>query len=271
MSYFMLDLWKKTWYTFADMMTREFKISLNEQQDNYRVQLPVFEGPLDLLLHLIKKSEINIYDIPIAQITQQYLEYLDLMKSLNLNIAGEFLVMAATLIHIKSKMLLPPDDQEDEAQEEDPRADLVHRLLEYQRFKEAAEGLAHREEVWREVFHRQIDPADQVEQDVVLTEVSLFDLMEALQSVLARVPKNKVLEIVPDELSVRQRMSLLMERVEKAGSLSFEALFEEERTRAAVIVTFLALLELIRLQLVVVQQIRLFETIWVSRASEGKE
>jgi segregation and condensation protein A len=251
------------------MMTQEFKTSLNEQQDDYRVQLPVFEGPLDLLLHLIKKNEINIYDIPIALITQRYLEYLDLMKSLNLNIAGEFLVMAATLIHIKSKMLLPPEDQEDETQEEDPRAELVHRLLEYQRFKEAAEGLARREEIWREVFRRQNDPASQPEQEIILSEVSLFDLMEALQAVLARVPKDKVLEIAPEALSVRKKMSLVMERLEKVGSLAFEALFDEERTRYAVIVTFLALLELIRLQLVVVQQIRLFETIRITRSLEG--
>ena len=251
-------------------MTQELKPALGEQQENYRVQLPIFEGPLDLLLHLIKKNEIHIYDIPIALITQQYLSYMDLMKSLNLNIAGEFLVMAATLIHIKSKMLLPPEDQEEELQEEDPRVELVQRLLEYQRYKEAAERLAQKEEIWREVFHRENDSAEQIEQEVVLTEVSLFDLMEALQTVLARVPKDQVLEIVSDEMSVRKKMSLLMERLEKMGGLAFEHLFEEGQTRAAVIMTFLALLELVKLQLVVVQQIKLFETIWVTRASGAK-
>ncbi len=253
------------------MMTPGIKTFQGEQEENYRVQLPVFEGPLDLLLHLIKKNELNIYDIPIALMTNQYLEYLDLMKSLNLNIAGEFLVMAATLIHIKSKMLLPPEDQEEETEEEDPRADLVRRLLEYQQFKHAAEGLAWREEIWRDVFRRENPPADPAEEEVVLSEVSLFDLMEALQAVLARVPKDKVLEIIPDEVSVRQRMSQMMERLEKVDGLIFESLFEGERTRAAVIVTFLALLELIRLQLANVQQIKNFEAIWISKASETKE
>ncbi len=252
-------------------MTPELKTFQREQEEKYRVQLPVFEGPLDLLLHLIKQNELNIYDIPIALITNQYLEYLDLMKSLNLNIAGEFLVMAATLIHIKSKMLLPLEDQEEETEEEDPRTDLVRRLLEYQRFKHAAEGLAWREEVWRDVFRRENQPIEQAEEEVVLSEVSLFDLMEALQTVLARVPKDKVLEIIPDELSVRQRMSQMMEHLEKIDGSIFEALFEEERTRAAVIVTFLALLELIKLQLVTVQQIKIFEAIWISKAPECKE
>ncbi len=253
------------------MMTLGLKTFRGEQEENYRVQLPVFEGPLDLLLHLIKKSEINIYDIPIALIANQYLEYLDLMKSLNLNVAGEFLVMAATLIHIKSKMLLPPEDQEEETEEVDPRADLVRRLLEYQQFKHAAEGLAWREEIWREGFHRENHSADQAEEGVVLSELSLFDLMEALQAVLARVPKDKVLEIIPDELSVRQGMSQMMERLEKVDGFIFEAIFEGERTRAAVIVAFLALLELIRLQIVNVQQIKIFEAIWISKAPESKE
>jgi segregation and condensation protein A len=193
------------------------------------------------------------------------------MKSLNLNIAGEFLVMAATLIHIKSKMLLPPEDQEEEKEEDDPRADLVRRLLEYQQFKHAAEGLSWREEIWRDVFRRENPPADPAGEEVVLSDVSLFDLMEALQAVLARVPKDKVLEIIPDEVSVRQRMSQMMERLEKVDGLIFEALFEGERTRAAVIVTFLALLELIRLQLANVQQIKIFEAIWISKAPETKE
>jgi segregation and condensation protein A len=253
------------------MMIPGIKTFQGEREENYRVQLPAFEGPLDLLLHLIKKNELNIYDIPIALITHQYLEYLDLMKSFNLNIAGEFLVMAATLIHIKSKMLLPPEDQEEETEEEDPRADLVRRLLEYQRFKHAAEGLSWREEIWRDVFRRENPPADPAGEEVVLSDVSLFDLMEALQAVLARVPKDKVLEIIPDEVSVRQRMSQMMERLEKVDGLIFEALFEGERTRAAVIVTFLALLELIRLQLANVQQIKIFEAIWISKAPETKE
>ena len=254
-------------------MTRELQTFQNEQLTDYRVRLPVFEGPLDILLHLIKKSEINIYDIPIALITRQYLEYLDLMKSLNLNIAGEFLVMAATLIYIKSRMLLPPDDLQEEEQEEDPRRDLVQRLLEYQQFKDAAERLGWREEVWSEVFRRQsASGGDQdIEGEVMLSEVSLFDLMEALQSVLAHVPSGKALEIVPDEVSVREKMILVMERLEEVNGLAFEALFEGEFTRPAVIVTFLALLELIRLQLVVAQQIKLFGPIRILKAQDNSE
>lgn len=257
------------------MMTREPQTFQSEQLTNYRVRLPVFEGPLDLLLHLIKKDEINIYDIPIALITRQYLEYLSLMESLNLNIAGEFLVMAATLIHIKSRMLLPPDDLLEEEQEEDPRRDLVQRLLEYQRFKDAAERLRWREETWCEVFRRQSasggNQAIEAEDEVMLSEISLYDLMEALQVVLARVPRGKVLEIAPDEVSVRERMSLLMERLEEVNGMAFDALFEGQCTRAAVIVTFLALLELIRLQLVVTQQIRLFGPIRILKAPENNE
>jgi len=236
---------------------------LEDKPQDYRVQLPVFEGPLDLLLHLIKKSEINICDIPIALITRQYLEYLSLMKSLNLNIAGEFLVMAATLIHIKSKMLLPPEHTEDE-EEGDARADLVCRLLEYQQFKDAAERLSWREEVWREVYAREAeDQAVESGGEVMLADVSLFDLVEAFQTVLARVPKGGVLEIVPDELTDRKKMSLVMERLENVNGLAFEALFENEWTRLGRIVTFLAILELVRLQLIMVQQIKLFEPIWI--------
>lgn len=257
------------------MMTREPQTFQSEQLTNYRVRLPAFEGPLDLLLHLIKKNEINIYDIPIALIARQYLEYLSLMESLNLNIAGEFLVMAATLIHIKSRMLLPPDDLLEEEQEEDPRRDLVQRLLEYQRFKDAAERLRWREETWCEVFRRQSasggNQVIEAEDEVMLSEISLYDLMEALQALLARVPRGKVLEITPDGVSVRERMSLLMERLEEVNGLAFEALFEGQWTRAAVIVTFLALLELMRLQLVVAQQVRLFGPIRILKAPENNE
>lgn len=251
------------------MLTRDLQALQfqTEQQSHLHVQLPAFEGPLELLLHLIKKNEINIYDIPIALITQQYLEYLDLMKSLNLNIAGEFLVMAATLIYIKSKMLLPPEEIAEEELEDDPRADLVRRLLEYQQFKESAERLAWREELWRDVYRRDVE--DRIPEDtILLKDVSLFDLVGALQSVLARVPKEKVIEIVPDQMSVRNKMSLVMERLEKVETLAFEVLFEQDRTRASVIVTFLAILELARLQLVAIQQVKPYGAIWVSKVSE---
>jgi len=237
---------------------------MDDLQPSYAVKLPAFEGPLDLLLHLIRKHEINIYDIPVSLITGQYLEYLDLMKSLNLGIAGEFLVMAATLIHIKSRMLLPLSETDGMEEEEDPRADLVMRLLEYQRFKDAATGLESREQVWREVYYRspsigEGEPPDEIN----LVDLSLFDLLEALRGVMQRAPEKRGLEIVVDELSVQDRMSLVLDRLESEESVTFQSLFEQDTTRLEMVVTFLALLELIRLKRVHVMQSELFGVIRV--------
>ncbi|MBI3811739.1 MAG: segregation/condensation protein A [Nitrospirae bacterium] len=237
---------------------------MDDSQISYAVKLPAFEGPLDLLLHLIKKNEINIYDIPIALITGQYLEYLSLMTSLNLAVAGEFLVMAATLIHIKSKTLLPPSETDEEDEEDDPRADLVTRLLEYQRFKDAAQGFELREQEWREVFYRPAPHAtDGPTDEINLVDLSLFDLLEALRGVMERAPEKKGLEIVVDELSVQDRMSLVLDRLEREESITFTSLFDDDTTRLAMIVTFLALLELIRLKRVRILQAELFGTIRV--------
>ncbi|MEK6683197.1 MAG: segregation/condensation protein A [Nitrospirota bacterium] len=236
---------------------------MDDSQTAYAVKLPAFEGPLDLLLHLIKKNEINIYDIPISLITGQYLEYLGLMTSLNLAVAGEFLVMAATLIHIKSKTLLPPSET-DEEEEEDPRADLVMRLLEYQRFKDAAHGFESREQEWREVFYRPASHGtDGPTGEINLVDMSLFDLLEALRGVMDRTPTIQGLEIVVDELSVQDRMSLILDRLESEESITFTSLFDDDTTRLAMIVTFLALLELIRLKRVRIIQAELFGTIRV--------
>lgn len=236
-----------------------------ESEAAYEVKVGTFEGPLELLLHLIKKNEINIYDIPIALITQQYIETLDLMKSLNLSIAGEFLVMAATLIHIKSKTLLPP--AEEEADEEDPRRELVARLLEYQKFKDAAEQLEERESLWREIFRKEPSPSPELlPEEVPLVDLDLYDLLDALKNVLAKIPDKKVLQVTIDELTVKDRMQFLMERMETIESILFDDLFEGIRTRHSVVVTFLALLEIIRLGLVRVVQgdvcgpLRLFKT-----------
>ncbi len=228
---------------------------MEEGEASYEVKVGSFEGPLELLLHLIKKNELNIYDIPIALITRQYLDTLDLMKSLNLSIAGEFLVMAATLIHIKSKMLLPPSETEAGEEEEDPRRDLVARLLEYQKFKDASERLEERERLWRDIFTR--DPTSSPEllpEEIPLVDLSLYDLLDALKKVLARLPDKKVLQVTADELTVKERMQFLMERLEPAESLLFDDLFEKLRARHAIVVTFLALLEMIRLGLVRVIQ-----------------
>ena len=227
-----------------------------EVDSPYEVKLVNFEGPLELLLHLIKKNEINIYDIPIALITQQYIETLDLMKSLNLAIAGEFLVMAATLIHIKSKTLLPPSEIEEGLEEGDPRQELVWRLLEYQKFKDAAEQLEQREGLWREIFRREPSPSPELlPEEIPLVDVTLYDLLDALKNVLLRLPDNKkLLQVTADELSVKDRMQFLMERMENIETILFDELFEGVFTRNAVVVTFLALLEVIRLGLIQVLQ-----------------
>jgi segregation and condensation protein A len=235
----------------------------------YQVRIENFEGPLDLLLHLIKKNEINIYDIPIAMIAQQYLSYIEAMKDLNLTVAGEFLVMAATLLQIKSKMLLPVEESaEDDEDGPDPREELVRRLLEYKTFKEAARQLDTQERMWREIYSRPIAPSEDVSQsdETLLDNIGLFDLVDALQEILNRNPGKKLLEIIPDNLTVRDRMNVLLEALEGQESIGFEALFEASCHRLVIIVTFLALLELIRLRTVRVYQAENFGPILVSRA-----
>jgi len=234
----------------------------------YQVRIENFEGPLDLLLHLIKKSEINIYDIPIALIARQYLDYLEAMKELNLAVAGEFLVMAATLLQIKSKMLLPVDETvEDEEDGPDPREELVRRLLEYKKFKEAARQLDTQERMWREIYSRTPAPREDLESDdQSLDNVGLFDLVDALQGILNRNPGKTLLEIIPDNLTVRDRMNAILEALEGQESVSFASLFEGSCHRMVIIVTFLALLELIRLRTARVFQPESFGPILVSRA-----
>ncbi len=226
-------------------------------EPGYSVKLDVFEGPLDLLLHLIKKHQLNIYDIPIALITRQYLEYLELMKTLNLNIAGDFLVIAATLIHIKSKMLLPPDENPNPEEDEgDPREELVTRLLEYKKFKEASAQLEERESFWVEVFRRGApEESDPINEEFVFADLNLFDLVDALQKVIIRLPEKSILDITQDNLSVADRINSLLEFLENKESASFFELFEGDQTKGMVVVTFLALLELCRLRLVQVQQV----------------
>lgn len=241
----------------------------NDQVDpSYQVRLETFTGPLDLLLHLIKKNEINIYDIPIALITQQYLEYLKLMKTLNLAVAGEFLVMAATLVQIKSRMLLPQDHEAgDEEEGPDPREELVRRLLEYKQFKEAASRLWAREREWREMFARESETAaGPPNPEMALEGLTLFDLVEALQTVLARVPPERFLEITPDTITIQDRMTAILETLGRQESVTFSALFEGVASRLVIIVTFLALLELVRLSLVRVFQGETFGPIRLARA-----
>lgn len=234
----------------------------------YQVRIENFEGPLDLLLHLIKKSEINIYDIPIHLIAQQYLTYIEAMEDLNLTVAGEFLVMAATLIQIKSKMLLPVDETAvDEEDGTDPREELVRRLLEYKQFKEAANQLDEHERLWREIYSREQSPTVELESDeTLLDNVGLFDLVDALQGILNRNPGKKFMEILPDNLTVRERMNAILEMLEGQETVNFVELFEPSCHRLVIIVTFLAILELMRLRTARVFQLEHFGPILVSRA-----
>jgi len=217
------------------------------------VHLEMFEGPLDLLLHLIKKNEVSVADIPIATITEQYLATLELMQSLNLDVAGEFLVMAATLIHIKSRMLLPLDEEEEEEEGEDPREELIRRLLEYERFKEAAGELERREILRRDVFVRSSEPPTEGE-TIEFEKVSLFDLLSALRHVLERFPQESVHEVTLEKISVREKMGLLLDDLRRRGKVIFQSLFEGAASRMEVVVTFLAMLELVKMRAVKIWQ-----------------
>ena len=225
----------------------------------YNIKIPVFEGPFDLLLHLIRENKIDIYDIPIAIITGRYLQYIEMMKELNLEIAGDFLVMAATLIQIKSRMLLPPDEEVSSEGQEDPRLELVNRLLEYQTFKEAASDLRKREEDWMNVFHK--EPASD-DTELCLFDLNLFDLLGAFKKILDTASP-ELISITKETLTVKDKMSVIMEMLEGQEAIRFEEIFKEGITRIQLIVTFVALLELIRLGLAKAYQEREFGNIWV--------
>lgn len=233
----------------------------------YEVKLERFEGPLDLLLHLISRDEIDIYDIPIAHITRQYLEYIELMRMLDLEVAGEFLVMAATLMRIKAKMLLPvpPSLEEDEI---DPRDELVQRLLEYRQFKEAAGTLKDREEKRRLLYERGHVPDDDEAGPLPLAPATLFHLLDALNRVLARLPARTVLELEGEAYDIEEKIAGIHRRVLVAGRLSFETLLAECRSRLEMIVTFLALLELLKLNRLVAVQAATFGDIELAPPDE---
>jgi segregation and condensation protein A len=230
----------------------------------YTVKVDVFEGPLDLLLHLIKQNQLDIYDIPIALITEQYLEYIRIMKALDLTIAGEFLVMAATLMYIKSRMLLPTPIEEEEEEGVDPRAELVQRLVEYKRFKEAAVRLSHQALLGVDVFIR---PAQEIEAEEGEIEADLFHLIDALRELLKRQEVEDFHEVTLDRVTLRDKMTELYERLQGAQeAVPFSALFTPLATRVELIVTFLALLELIRSGMLRAYQRDVFGPLWVTRA-----
>jgi len=237
--------------------------------DAPKIQLPLFEGPLDLLLYLIRRDKIDIHDLPIAPITRKYTEYLELMRQLNLDVAGEFMVMAATLIHIKSKLLVPVEPNEAEGEEDavDPREELIQRLLEFQRYKEAAGVLHQRAEIRAATWGRSDTsvPSIQAEDGEGLLEASLFDLISAFKELLDRRKTLLAHEVELDERSVEERMEQMLDQLGEGDSLDFLALFESETTKPGMIVTFLALLELIRLKRVKVYQKGVFGPIRVFR------
>jgi segregation and condensation protein A len=227
--------------------------------DAYKIKLESFEGPLDLLIHLIKKNEVNIHDIPIARITEQYLSYIELMQQLNLDVAGEFLVMASTLIHIKSKMLLPRPETAatDGEPDEDPREALVRRLLEHQKFKAAADLLHERETMRSAQFTRpDTRVAGAVDDDYEPElDVDLFSLLAAFKGVLERANRRPPMVIPPEQISIEDRMHQLLARLSETEACGFEDLFRDgDGSRPFMIVTFLAVLEMIRLKLIRVFQ-----------------
>ncbi len=239
-------------------------------KDDYKVSLEVFEGPLDLLLYLIKKDEVDIYDIPIGRITDQYMEYLQLMKVLDLNIAGDFIVMSATLMLIKSRMLLPVEDRSeaDEEDEEDPRWDLVRQLVEYKKFKDAADHLEELEVHMENVFGRESEHVELGEPpDVDLRDASIFDLISALNEALGRVKEEDLQEIFAEEYTVSQKVTYIVENLKITKRLSITDLFTGMTSRQEIVCTFLAVLELIKLSRIAAVQDNHFGEIMV----EGRE
>ena len=234
-------------------------------RDDYKIELEIFEGPLDLLLYLIRKDELSIHDIPISRITNQYVEYIELMKMLDLNIAGEFVLMAATLMHVKSRMLLPPAERpedDDEGPEEDPRLELIRQLLEYKRFKEVAQTLHQLEVEQSTTFSRnEQERALTAAVEKPLAEVSIFDLLAAFNDVFSRTAETPVEEILGDEVKVADKIREIKELLQHTDSVSFAGLFRMDSTRMELVATFLAMLELIRLKMVLAFQRRPFGAI----------
>ena len=240
---------------------------------SYRVRLDVFEGPLDLLLHLVKKNEVDLSDLPVATITDQYIAYIDLLQQLDLDRAGEYLVMAATLLHLKSRLLLPSEEVVDEESGEDPRAELGRQLLEYQRFREAAEMLDRNSMLGRDVFTRvplrneAIDGQDVV-RDVTdeIYDVSLGDLLDALQEVLKNAEPGIVHQVLLEQVSLRERVCLVLDLLRERTQVAFTDLFSTDISRLQILVTFLAALELVRTRIIDINQDERFGPIMLTLA-----
>jgi len=218
----------------------------------YQVQIDnIFEGPMDLLVHLIKKNELDIYDIPIALITEQYLQYIEWMKALNTEFAGDFLVMASTLTHIKSRMLLPVHADEEGEEEEDPRMELTRPLLEYLQMKSVAEQLIERNLLGENTFTRNPGRDEFITSDEgEFIRIGLFELIDAFQKILERIPGDHRVDMTTDEISVKDRISQIVDILDSKGSLTFLELFSDHPDKREVVVTFLAILEMVKLSLI---------------------
>ncbi len=241
-------------------------------EGEYKVKLDVFEGPLDLLLYLIKRDEVDIYEISIERITKQYLDYIGAFQLLNIELAGEFIVMAANLLYIKSRMLLPVDQQmaEEDAEEDDPRWELIRQLIEYKKFKEAANALREREAHQENLFAR-IPATPELAPDaanLLVEEVGIFDLIRAFQNILKRrTPKEEDLrEIFEENFTVGDKIDHVLRLISSGVSLKFEEMFPERASRTEIVVTFLAMLELIRMKQLRVRQDQHFSEIWIERS-----
>lgn len=230
-----------------------------------KVKLEIFEGPLDLLLYLIKRNHINISDIPIALVLEQYLEYLELMKLLDINIASEYLVIAATLIQIKSRMLVPKNEAEQEEEEEvDPREELVRKLLEYQKYKEVAKYLKDKE-VHRVKYLRRPDSFTDYKPEEIYFEASIFDLITAFKAALKDVPREVFLEVIKDEFTVEQKVHDILHLMLAKSMIELSELFIKAKNKLEIVATFLAILELMRLKEIVAYQEGVFGNIVIAR------
>lgn len=239
------------------------------EDKDYKVKLEIFEGPLDLLLYLIKKDEIDIYDVSIGRITKQYLDYINTFKMLNIEVASEFIVMAANLMYIKSRELLPQTQQppEEDADEEDPRWELIRQLVEYKKFKDAAMFLGTQEVKADEFFATTPELPDlSAPAPEVIGQVGIFDLIRAFQKVLKRFENTTdIREIVSDRYSVADKIEHLLEAIPMGGRVRFDSLFSSAASRVEVIVTFLAMLELMKLNHLMVEQEQMLGDIVVIR------
>jgi segregation and condensation protein A len=237
--------------------------ALETQNDNYRVDLPVFSGPMDLLLFLIRKEEVDIYDIPISRITSQYLKYLEMMRTLDLEVAGEFILMAATLIRIKTRLLLPRD--ESELQEEDPREELIMALVEYKKYKEAGEVLREKE-LYEEQNFVPESPIGKIEGKTEFTpSTTFYDLLMAFRTVMAERREESVHEVVPEEISIDDRIRVIVTTLGSKEWASFTELFADTPKKIFAIVTFIAILELARTHRIRILQSMPFAELRVTR------